>query len=58
LTSKAFIEPVEVGSPLVEMPLFLTPKFYIPLPLEASYESAWEAVPSFLGDVLTAPNAS
>jgi len=52
---EVFIEPVEVGSSLVEMPLFLTAEGYIPLPLEATYHSAWEAVPSFWRDVLTAP---
>jgi len=55
---EAFIEPVEVGSSLVEMPLFLTPEVYIPLPLEATYHSAWEAVPSYWRDVLTAPGPS
>ncbi len=29
------------------MPLFLTPEVYIPLPLERTYESAWEAVPAY-----------
>ena len=24
------------------MPLFLTPEVYVPLPLEATYQSAWE----------------
>jgi hypothetical protein len=36
------------------MPLFLTPHVYIPVPLEATCQSAWEAVPSFWRDVLTA----
>jgi hypothetical protein len=52
---EAFIEPTTVGAVLPEMPLFLTPDVYIPLPLEAIYQSAWEAVPSFWRDVLTAP---
>jgi hypothetical protein len=55
---EAFIEPVEVGSSLAEMPLFLTPDVYIPLPLEATYQSAWEAVPSFWRDVLRGPEPS
>ena len=34
------------------MPLFLTPNVYIPVPLEKTYESAWEAVPAIWRDVL------
>ena len=41
-----------------EMPLFLTPEVYVPLPLEASYQSAWEAVPSYWQHVLTTPASS
>ena len=44
-SQEAFIEPVSVGSPLPEMPLFLTTDIYVPLPLETTYQSAWEAVP-------------
>jgi hypothetical protein len=51
---EAFIEPMAVGASLPEMPLFLTPDVYVPVPLEATYQSAWEAVPSFWRDVLTA----
>ena len=55
LVPEAFIEPTSVSSVLVEMPLFLTEEVYIPLPLEATYQSAWEAVPSYWQDVLTSP---
>jgi hypothetical protein len=54
----AFVEPTTVGASLPEMPLFLTPEYYIPLPLEATYQSAWDAVPSFWQDVLTAPSSA
>jgi hypothetical protein len=37
------------------MPLFLTPEVYVSLPLEATYNSAWEAVPSVWQEVLAAP---
>jgi len=50
---EAFIEPTVVGATLPEMPLFLTPEDYVPLPLEATHQSAWEAAPSFWRDVLT-----
>jgi hypothetical protein len=52
---EAFVEPTAVGAVLPEMPLFLTPDVYVPLPLEATYESAWEAVPSYWRDVITSP---
>jgi hypothetical protein len=50
---EVFIEPTTVGTPLPEMPLFLTPDNYVPVPLQATYQSAWEAMPSFWRDVLS-----
>ncbi len=38
---RAFI----VGEVLPEMPLFLQPGLYVQVPLEATYQSAFEAVP-------------
>ncbi|MGC8640672.1 MAG: DUF4058 family protein [Isosphaeraceae bacterium] len=52
---EAFVEPVEVGQPLADVPLFLTPEVYVSVPLEATYQSAMEAVPAFWRDFLTAP---
>jgi hypothetical protein len=43
---RAYIETLGVGDQLPEMPLFLAPEFYIQLPLEAMYQSAWETVPA------------
>jgi hypothetical protein len=37
------------------MPVILAPDTYVPLPLEATYQSAWEAVPSFWRDVVQRP---
>jgi hypothetical protein len=50
---EAFVEPAAVGAALPEMPVFLSPDYYVPLPLEATYQAAWEAVPAFWRDVLT-----
>jgi hypothetical protein len=44
-TIKAYVEPVRVGSSLIDMPLFLRPEHYIPVPLEMTYMSAWSGVP-------------
>lgn len=50
--AEAFVEPVAVGDALPEMPLFLTPEVYVPLPLEATYQHAWEGLPAFWCGVL------
>jgi len=55
---EVFLDPVAVGDPLPDMPLFLTRQTYVPVPLEATYQAAWEGVPDFLQDVLTAPSAN
>ncbi len=52
--TEALIEPTGVGAVLVDMPLFLIPEVYVPIPLEATYQSAWEAVPAYWRDVLSA----
>ncbi|HKI17755.1 MAG TPA: DUF4058 family protein [Isosphaeraceae bacterium] len=42
---RAFVEPVAVGDALPEMPLFLKAGGHVPVALESTYQSAWEAVP-------------
>ena len=49
---RAFIEPVAVGVELPAMPLFLEPEFYVPVPLEATYQAAFDAVPKRWRDEL------
>ena len=43
---EAYVEPTAVGTPLIDMPLFLNARRYVPVPLEMTYQSAWEAVPA------------
>jgi hypothetical protein len=50
---EAFVEPVAVGDRLVDMPVFLTPEDYVPVPLESTYQAAWEAVPRYWRDVVS-----
>lgn len=45
LVVKAFLEPVAVGEGLPDMPLILEPGGAIFVPLEATYQTAWEGVP-------------
>ncbi len=51
--TEAFIELLAVGETLPDMPLFLAPDAYISVPLEATYQSAWEDLPAFWRNVLT-----
>ena len=55
--AEAFIEPITVGDTLPDMPLFLTPEVYVSVPLEPTYQSAWESLPAFWRDVLTTDTA-
>ncbi len=51
----AYVEPVGVGDPLPDMPVFLTGDRYVPCPLEAAYQTAWEQFPGPLKGPLEAP---
>jgi hypothetical protein len=42
---RAYVEPTAVGLALIDMPLFLDPDYYVPVPLEPTYQSAWRGVP-------------
>ena len=45
LTTRAYIEPVAVGDQLPDMPLFLVPNAWVPVPLEATYRTAFAVMP-------------
>jgi hypothetical protein len=49
---EAFVEPVALGSLLPDMPLFLSPEVYVPVPLETTYQSAWEMLPGYWREVV------
>lgn len=57
LMRTAYVEPVAVGDKLRDMPLFLEPDFYVNVPLEATYQQAWQGVPRHLRGVLEAPES-
>jgi hypothetical protein len=42
---KAFVEPIAVGDVLPPMPLILEPDGAVQVPLEETYQSAWQALP-------------
>lgn len=54
LTTRAYIEPVACGDPLPDMPLFLEPQGHVRVPLEATYNTAFEAMPRRWRTVLEA----
>jgi len=51
----AYVEPVAVGDTLPDMPLFLKPGFYVPAPLEATYQETWSRFPAPMKRLLVAP---
>lgn len=55
---KAYVEPISVGSSLIDMPLFLTRTHYILVPLEETYQQAWSGVPERWRRVIEAPAAT
>ena len=45
LSIRAYVRPFAVGDPLPEMPLFLEPNGCVQVPLEATYQTAFTAMP-------------
>jgi hypothetical protein len=50
----AYVEPTAVATPLIDMPLFLTPARYVNVPLEQTYAAAYEGVPQRWRQVIEA----
>jgi hypothetical protein len=55
---EAFVNVTAVGHKLPDMALFLTADEYVMVPLETTYQAAWEAVPAYWRNVLERPVAS
>jgi hypothetical protein len=47
----AYVEPIAVGEPLPDMPLFLDGEAYIVLPLEETYRATWDVLPAQVRDL-------
>ena len=52
----AYIEPLGVGEVLPDMPLFLTSRLHIKIPLESTYQTTWNSLPEQLRIAVTKPN--
>lgn len=50
--SPAYIEPVGVGDPFPELPIFLSADHYVSAPLEETYMRAWEVYPPVLKQLI------
>jgi hypothetical protein len=48
----AYLEHAAVGTSLPDMPLFLRPDRYINVPLESTYQAAYQGMPTFWREVL------
>ena len=58
ITQRAYIEPLAVGDPLPDMPLFLTADEYVMVPLEATYQETWAVCPEPIRELVEpAPGA-
>jgi hypothetical protein len=49
---QAFVDPAAVGDKLPDLFVFLTSEEYISVPLEATYQAAFDAVPRVWQEVL------
>jgi hypothetical protein len=48
----AYVEPIGWGERLPDMPAYLTPDSYVPVPLEATYQATWDVCPEDLRTVV------
>jgi hypothetical protein len=48
----AFVEPIAIGAKLPEMPLFVDPDVYVPVPLGETYAATWKLCPEEFREVI------
>jgi len=48
----AYVDPVAVGDPLPDAPLFLAPGWYVNIPLEQTYQASWAETPQPIRDLV------
>ena len=51
----AYVDPLAVGDPLPDAPLFLSAERYVNVPLEAAYLAAWASTPPLIRDRVQPP---
>ena len=50
---EAHLEPLARGDALPDMPLFLNPERYVNVPLDVTYQAAFQGLPAYWREVLT-----
>jgi hypothetical protein len=58
LTPTAYVNPFAVEERLPDLPLFLDEGWYVEIPLEETYQSAWAVMPAELRERLEPPPAA
>ena len=53
----AYVDPVAVGDPIPDAPLFLAPGWYVNIPLERTYLASWAETPQPIRDLVEAPQS-
>ena len=48
------MESISAGDPLPDMALLLDPRWYVNVPLEATYDAAWSGMPAVWKQLLEA----
>lgn len=48
----AFVEPIELGEAMPDMPLFLGRDLYVLVPLERTYQATWDVCPAPIRDLV------
>lgn len=56
-TLTAYVDPIAVGDPLPDAPLFLAPEWYVNIPLEQTYSTSWEVTPQPIRELVEPPIA-
>jgi hypothetical protein len=51
----AYVEPVGLGDELPSLPIFLSEDYYVPAPLESTYQQAWAVFPAMLKELMEQP---
>lgn len=51
----AYVEPLGLGDELPSLPIFLSEDYYVPAPLEQTYQQAWAVFPAMLKELIEHP---
>jgi hypothetical protein len=52
IETTAYVEPIGVGDSLPDMPAYLDRSVYVPVPLEATYQTTWSSCPADMRELV------